>query len=115
MASNRITLSSTSLVGDKVVNPRGEDLGTIEDIMVDVTTGTVAYAVVSFGGFLGIGDKLFAMPWKSLRVDERNKNVVCDVAKKALEEAPGFDKDHWPDFSSDAYRTQIDSYYRPTL
>ena len=114
-SNNRITLSATSLVGDKVVSPSGEKLGKLEDVMIDVRTGSIAYAVVSFGGFLGIGDKLFAMPWRSLRVDERNKNVVCDVTKKSLESAPGFAKDNWPDFSSDAYRAQIDTYYPPTI
>ena len=109
--NNRITLSSSSLVGDKVVNSRGDDLGKIEELMIDVHNGAVAYAVVSFGGFLGIGDKLFAVPWKALRVDEENKNVVYETTKKELEAAPGFDKDNWPDFSSAQYRDEVDAYY----
>jgi sporulation protein YlmC with PRC-barrel domain len=74
-------LSASTLSGDSVVNPQGEDLGKIEDIMIDLNNGQIAYAVLSFGGFMGMGDKLFALPWKSLSVDEENKRVVLDITK----------------------------------
>jgi sporulation protein YlmC with PRC-barrel domain len=112
MKETRRTLSASSLSGDKVVDTRGEKIGKIEDIMIDVVDGKVAYAVLSFGGFLGLGDKLFALPWSALEVDEVNKNIVVDVSKEFLENAPGFDKDNWPDFSADEYRQSVDTYYR---
>src|SRR3569623_2906303 len=62
-------MAADTLQGDKVVNPKGENLGKIEDIMIDVASGRVAYAVLSFGGILGIGDKLFAIPWHALTLD----------------------------------------------
>lgn len=112
MTLTRKTLSSSTLTGDTVVDRKGEKIGKLEDLMIDVTEGTVGYAVLSFGGFMGIGDKLFAFPWKSLEIDEANKQIVVDVSKERLEDAPGFDKDHWPDFSDTGYRQQVDSYHR---
>src|SRR6266545_4609381 len=66
----RRVMGASTLTGDSVRNPAGEDLGKIEEIMIDVPTGRVAYAVLSFGGFLGLGDKLFAVPWGNLTLDE---------------------------------------------
>jgi sporulation protein YlmC with PRC-barrel domain len=109
--SYRRTMSATSLAGDKVVNGQDEDLGRIEDIMLDVVTGRVAYAVLSFGGFLGMGGKLFAVPWATLRVDEANKCFILDVDKQTLENAPGFDKDNWPDMSTEEYGRSIQSHW----
>ncbi len=62
-------LSASTLTGDRVRNAAGEDLGKVEEIMLDVPGGRIAYAVLSFGGMLGIGDKLFAVPWSALRLD----------------------------------------------
>lgn len=111
MSDYRRTLSASSLIGDEVVNPRGEKIGKIEEIMLDVNDGRVAYAVLSFGGFLGIGDKLFALPWRAVTIDEDRKVAVVNVDKSRLENAPGFDKKEWPDFSSAAYRERVDQYY----
>jgi sporulation protein YlmC with PRC-barrel domain len=107
----RRTMSATSLTGDKVVNGKDEDLGKIEDIMLDVVSGRVAYAVLSFGGFLGMGNKLFAIPWSAMRLDEEHKQFVLDVDKQTLETAPGFDKDHWPDLSSEEYARSVQSHW----
>src|SRR6185503_17126902 len=107
----RRTMSASSLTGDKVYNTMNEDLGKIEDMMIDVESGRVAYAVLSFGGFLGMGDKLFAIPWTALRLDEERKCFVLDVDKKTLETAPGFDKDHWPDLSSADYQRSVYTHY----
>jgi sporulation protein YlmC with PRC-barrel domain len=107
----RRTMSASSLTGDKVINDRNEDLGRVEDLMLDVETGRVAYAVLSFGGFLGMGDKLFAVPWTAMRLDEDRKCFVFGVAKHTLESAPGFDKDHWPDLSSEEYARAIHSHF----
>src|SRR4051812_20486101 len=93
----RRTLGASTLIHDKVVNLSGEDIGHIEELMVDVTTGRVAYAVLSFGGFMGIGNKLFALPWSALTVDEGKKRFVVKVTRESLDELPGFDKEHWPE------------------
>lgn len=105
-------LSSSSISGDSVVNPQGEDLGRVEDLMIDPGAGKIEYAVLSFGGFLGLGDKYFAIPFTQLRADRENKRMVLNVDKERLEAAPGFDKDNWPDFADQSFRTTVDSYYQ---
>jgi sporulation protein YlmC with PRC-barrel domain len=110
----RRTLGAKSLVGDPVVDRAGNDIGRIEELMIDVATGRVAYAVLSFGGFLGVGDKLFAIPWSQLVVDEGRKRFVMDVAKETLKSAPGFDKDHWPDLGDLEYANGIYRHYGAT-
>ncbi|MDZ7636706.1 MAG: PRC-barrel domain-containing protein [Bryobacterales bacterium] len=104
-------LSSSSINGDAVVNRAGESLGKIEDLMVDLNSQRVAYAVLSFGGFLGIGNKLFAVPFESLEVDSVNERFILDVPKERLENAPGFDKDNWPDFADRTWGGSIYSHY----
>jgi sporulation protein YlmC with PRC-barrel domain len=114
MVSNNLTrrtLSGTSVIGDSVVNSAGESLGKIKDLMIDIESGRIAYAVLSFGGVLGLGDKLFAVPWSSMVLDAPNKQFVMSVAKDTLERAPGFDKDHWPDFGSAEFGKQIYGHY----
>ena len=103
----RRTLGASTLRHDKVVNLAGEDIGRIEELMIDVTTGRVAYAVLSFGGFLGIGGKLFALPWSALTVDEAQKRFVVNVSHDALDKMPGFDKDNWPDLNDLEYATGV--------
>jgi len=104
-------VAADTLTGDRVVNPRKEDLGTIEHLMIDVKKGRVAYAVLSFGGFLGVGDKLFAIPWGALKVDTAESQLILDIDKQILERAPGFDKDHWPNMADHAWGAEISSYY----
>jgi sporulation protein YlmC with PRC-barrel domain len=106
-----VLLASSSLSGDKVVNSAGEELGDIKDLMIDCNDGRVAYAVLEFGGFLGIGSKLFAVPMRALSVDTANKRLILNVAKERLKDAPGFDKDHWPDFADATFAAQIHDYY----
>ena len=107
----RPVLAASTLTGDRVRNTVGEDLGKVDEIMIDIPSGKVAYAVLSFGGFLGMGDKLFAVPWSALTIDEDKKQFILHVDKKTLEHAPGFDKDHWPDMADSSWATQIYSYY----
>lgn len=104
-------MAASTLEGDKVVNAEGEELGKITDIMLDVPSGKIAYAVLSFGGMLGIGDKLFAIPWQALTLDAENKDFILDVAKEKLKAAPGFDKDHWPSMAQDEWALKVHSYY----
>jgi sporulation protein YlmC with PRC-barrel domain len=109
--TTRATLSANTLIGDSVKNPAGEDLGSIKDIMLDVDHGRIAYAVLSFGGFLGMGDKLFAIPWNALRLDPVDQCFVLNVNKETLKNAEGFDKDHWPDMTDPTWGTRIHEHY----
>jgi sporulation protein YlmC with PRC-barrel domain len=111
---NKRVLSASSLAGDRVRNTAGEDLGKIEEIMIDIHSGRVAYAVLSFGGFLGMGNKLFAVPWHALAIDLTNQEFVLDVSRETLENAPGFDKSDWPDMADPDWGAQIHRHYGRT-
>lgn len=104
-------MSADKLTGSSVTNGRGEDLGKIEDIMLDTRTGHVAYAVLSFGGFFGLGDKLFAVPWDALQVDTQGKRFILDVPQERLKNAPGFNKDTWPSMTDRQWGSEIHTYY----
>jgi sporulation protein YlmC with PRC-barrel domain len=104
-------MDAATLIGDDVVNDSGEDLGKIEAIMLDVSGGRIAYAVLSFGGFLGMGDKLFAIPWSALTLDTDNKCFILSVDKERLDTAPGFDKDHWPAMADPTWASDLHRYY----
>jgi sporulation protein YlmC with PRC-barrel domain len=107
-------MAADTLEGNKVKNSAAETLGKIEHIMVDVPSGRVAYAVLSFGGFLGLGDKLFAIPWSALTLDTEDKCFMLDVDKETLKKAPGFDKDHWPSMADERWARSIHVYYDKT-
>jgi sporulation protein YlmC with PRC-barrel domain len=104
-------MTASTLEGDRVINRQGEDLGEIDEIMLDVPRGRIAYAVMSSGGFLGLGDRLFAIPWSALTLDTDNKCFVLDVDKQRLQDAPGFDKDNWPSGADPDFDTRVHSYY----
>lgn len=110
----RRILAASTLEGDKVRNSAGDDLGKVDEIMIDIPSGKVAYAVLSFGGVLRMGNKLFAVPWNSLRVDEDEKCFILDVDKQTLESAPGFDKDNWPDMNDTTWGSKIFTHYGAT-
>jgi sporulation protein YlmC with PRC-barrel domain len=104
-------LSATSLQGNKVRNAKGEDLGKVEDFMLDTSTGEVSYAVLSFGGVMGIGDKLFAVPLQAMRTDTEKHEFILDESRERLEKAPGFDKDKWPETSDNKWHHEVRTYY----
>lgn len=104
-------MGADTLIGDDVCNAKGEVLGDIKEIMLDMNNGQVSYAVLSFGGFLGLGEKLFAVPWNALKLDTVNKRFELNVDKQQLENAPGFNKDDWPDMADESWANQIRSYY----
>lgn len=111
MGVYRRLMSSSTLSGDKVFNRQEEDLGKIEDFMIDTVDGRVAYAVLSFGGVMGMGGKLFAVPWKSLSLDEDRHRFVLDVSKQRLETAPGFDENNWPDMSAEEFSSRVSTFW----
>ena len=90
-------LSVEKIIGNKVVNAEGEQLGTIKDLVIDLDDAQIAYVVLSFGGFMGWGDKLFAIPLEALTFDAEKETAVLDVNRDVLKNAPGFDKEQWPD------------------
>lgn len=106
------TLSATTLMDDEVVNASNEKIARIEDIMLDVETGRANYAVLSSGGFLGIGDEHVAIPFEILKVDFENERCVLDVPKERFENAPTFDENDWPDFSNPEFQERIRKHWR---
>lgn len=106
------TLSATTLTGTNVQNLQGEDIGHIKDLMIDLESGQVLYAVLSFGGFMGIGDDYFAIPMEALVFSEKEEDLIkIDIDEETLENAPGFDKDNWPRHSDDQFVNSVYDYY----
>lgn len=104
-------LSAGTIKGDEVCNLKNETLGTIEEVMLDTHDGKIRYAVLAAGGFLGMGERLFAIPWSALTLDGPHHRFTLDVDKERLKNAPGFDKDAWPDWSDSTWSAGVDSYY----
>lgn len=104
-------MGAETLIGNDVHNQSGESLGDIKEIMLDVHSGQVRYAVLSYGSFLGMGGKLFAVPWDALTLDTENKRFVLDVDRERLKQAPGFDRDNWPDMADQTWASAIHTYY----
>jgi sporulation protein YlmC with PRC-barrel domain len=91
-------LSASILLGDKVTNSKGQDLGKVEEIMLELGTGRVAYVVLSFGRASWMpNNKLFAVPWEVLTISFHDKKFILNVSEETLKSAPGFDRDKWPD------------------
>jgi sporulation protein YlmC with PRC-barrel domain len=101
----------TDLKGKKVSNAAGENLGQLEEIVVDAGSGRTLYGVLSFGGFLGLGDKLFAIPWQSLQLTDGAKGFTLNVDKDRLKNATGFSEDRWPDLANEQFATSTYEYY----
>ena len=108
--STSVVAAKKHIIGANVVNAQNEDLGKIEDLAMDTESGRVAYAVLSFGGFLGMGDKLFAVPWNAFRFTADNK-LLLNANKDVLKNAPGFDKDAWPDFANRSWGDNVYKHY----
>jgi sporulation protein YlmC with PRC-barrel domain len=104
-------VKASSIIGTDVVNPKGDNLGEIKEVVIDPSSGRVAYAVVSFGGFLSMGEKLFAIPFSSFKFDVTENEYVLDISKERLEAAPGFDPDHWPSMSEEKWNRDVYKYY----
>ncbi len=106
-------LSASTLKGDRVVNRAGEDLGQVEDFMIDLKNGRIAYAVLSFGGFLGMGNRLFAIPWQALKLELYEHAFILDIDREVLENAEGFEKGKWPLTCEELSRVYIYYGYQP--
>ena len=107
---------ASKLIGMNVRNAQGEDLGEINDLVIDVNNERVHYAILAFGGFMGMGEKLFAYPVRVLSMGANGDALVLNVDKDRLKRAPGFERDRWPDWQAEnGYRSDVDRYYGPTL
>jgi sporulation protein YlmC with PRC-barrel domain len=93
VAKNMTFVPSTEIKGSRVVNAKEENLGKIEEVMIDSERGRIAYVVLSFGGLLGMGNKLFAIPWESLEFNRGD--YILKLDKSVLEKAEGFDEEAW--------------------
>ncbi|MDS0796528.1 PRC-barrel domain-containing protein [Burkholderia pseudomultivorans] len=104
-------MAAGTLTGDRVLTMDGDDVGRIADIMLDVRSGRIAYAVVSSGGVAGTGDKLLAVPWNVLALDVERKCFVLPVDTGRVRAAPGFSKDRWPAMADPAWGEALHTYY----
>lgn len=104
-------MGANTLLGNDVYNKQDENLGDIKEFMIDMASGKIAYAVMSFGGLLGMGEKLFAVPWAALKLDTSNKRFTLDVLKDSMKNAPGFDKDLWPTMSDKTWASDVHKFY----
>lgn len=104
-------VKASTMIGTDVVSPKGENLGDVKEVVIDPRTGRVAYAVVAFGGFLGMGEKLFAIPFSAFEYKSDKNEYVLDISKERLKAAPGFDADHWPSMSEEKWNRDVYKYY----
>jgi sporulation protein YlmC with PRC-barrel domain len=101
--------AATSFYARTVVDGDGEVLGSISDLMLDIERGRVAYAVVATGGFMGVGERLFAVPWNALRAV--GQQFVLECKRAALDSAPAFDRDHWPHAPAYGWHELVHAHY----
>jgi sporulation protein YlmC with PRC-barrel domain len=105
-------VKGSTFIGSDVENPKGEDLGDIKDVVIDRATGRIAYAVVSFGGFMGLGDKLYAVPWGAFSQAATDKDTfILDIDKERIKNSPGFDQNNWPQMVSREWVSGLYTYY----
>ncbi len=103
---------ATALIGKPVQNSEGKDLGEIQDLVINWRDGGfVEYAVLSFGGLWGIGDKYFAIPWVAMALSDDKEHFILNVKEERLKKAPGFDKNNWPDMSNNEWAVVIYQFY----
>lgn len=104
-------ISAAKVQGTSVRNSADESLGKIEDVVIDKQSGRIVYAVLSFGGFLGLGERHFAIPWEALRYSPQLEAYQLDIDKETLERAPGYESGNEPDMSDQRWGEQIYTYY----
>lgn len=103
---------ASKIMGTDVHDMKGEKIGSVRDIVINPKTGNIDYAVVSFGGVMGVGSKYFAVPWKAMRPTDDAKNYALNVDREALKAAPGFDKDRWPDMANQDWANDVERYWQ---
>ena len=110
------SILGSNFIGLEVENPQGENLGAVKDIMID-STGKVRYAAVSYGGFMGMGDKMYAVPMDAFTF-KRDKDMFFDdvslilnVTQEQIKDDKGFDNKNWPNLDDEGYRKDLDTRY----
>ena len=103
---------ASKIIGTDVYDMQGKEIGEVKDIVIDPKSGNINYAVVSFGGVMGVGGKYFAVPWKSIQATRDAKNYALNVDRDALKAAPGFDKEHWPDMANQDWAADVERYWQ---
>lgn len=107
----RGVVKASEVTGVKVKNSLGDNLGIVNEIVIDKLSGKVSYLVLDFGGFMHFGNKFFAIPWALFHYDVDEGEFFLNIDKERLKDAPGFDKNNWPDFASADYAKSIDKFY----
>jgi sporulation protein YlmC with PRC-barrel domain len=107
-------LTASSIIGDRIENLDGDNLGTIDNLMVNINTGAIEYVVLETGSFLGLGGKLFAIPFAQLYLNTDKECFILNREKEYLKQIPGFDKNHWPDTNDHSYFSDVDNYWTST-
>jgi hypothetical protein len=104
-------MAASTLGGTQLISSDGAEVGKISNIMLDVRSGRIAYAVLSEGGFLGMGTNLHAIPWNALTLDTDGECFHVSIAAQRIKDDPGFDKDHWPSMADASWGTTVHRYY----
>jgi sporulation protein YlmC with PRC-barrel domain len=104
-------VSASKIIGEAVINHQKESLGKVHELVIDTELGAVAYVVLSFGGFLGMGNKLFAIPWQAFEFSPTEHKLILTVNKEKLKNAPGFDPEKMPNFADRSWGERVHNYY----
>lgn len=110
----RRLMNSGTLCSARVVNRRGELLGTVSELLLDVERGCIAYVVMAYGGFMGLGERLFALPWRALELDADHNALILDAERSSFDTAPAFDKEHWPSTPDAQWHRDVHRHYGST-
>jgi len=104
-------IAADQVEGTSIYNPAGESLGSVEDVLIDKVSGKIAYAVVGFGGFLGIGDRHYPLPWEKLKYNTAMGGFVVDLDRRVLEGAPSYATDETVWWEDPAWGKRVYDYY----
>lgn len=104
-------VSASKIIGEAVINPQKENLGKVHELVIDTDHGSLAYVVLSFGGFMGMGNKLFAIPWQAFSFSPTEYKLILNVDKEKLKKAPGFEPDKLPNYADRSWGETVHSYY----
>lgn len=111
LSETRSLIAASKVNGTSVYNRQGDSIGSIYDVMIDKRSGKVDYAIMSFGGFLGLGEHYHPLPWHLLQYDQRQGGYVVDIDRDRLEGGPSYATSASPDWSTGVYGQQVDDYY----
>ncbi|MCW8306249.1 PRC-barrel domain-containing protein [Acidiphilium sp. PA] len=111
LSETRTLIAASKVNGTHVYNRQGDSIGSIYDVMIDKVSGRISYAIMSFGGFLGLGEHYHPLPWSMLQYDRQQGGYVVDIDRDRLEGGPSFATSAMPDWSTGTYGERVDDYY----